>query len=112
MVAGTYGELSCPTDGSGSASTQHPTLSEQPSGSARLLQGKKQAFLYQAVQDLLLKEAIYPVLPSTPEYYSHLFLVQKPDGHWRPILDLSQLNRYLRTEKFQQETFHGQHLSI
>ena len=33
-----------------------------------------------------------------------LFLVPKPDNKWRPILDLSNLNPFLGTEKFKMET--------
>ena len=37
-------------------------------------------------------------------FFNRLFLVPKPDNKWRPILDLSNLNPFLRTEKFKMET--------
>ena len=37
-------------------------------------------------------------------FYNRLFLVPKPNNKWRPILDLSNLNKFLKTEKFKMET--------
>ena len=37
-------------------------------------------------------------------FFNRLFLVPKPNNKWRPILDLSNLNLFLRTEKFKMET--------
>ena len=37
-------------------------------------------------------------------FFNRLFLVPKPDNKWRPILDLSNLNPFLKTEKFKMET--------
>ena len=37
-------------------------------------------------------------------FFNRLFLVPKPNNKWRPILDLSKLNRFLRVEKFKMET--------
>ena len=42
--------------------------------------------------------------PPTPGFYSHLFVVPKSSGGFRPILDLSVLNRYVHTTKFRMET--------
>ena len=36
--------------------------------------------------------------------FNRLFLVPKPNNKWRPILDLSKLNLFLKTEKFKMET--------
>ena len=36
--------------------------------------------------------------------FNRLFLVPKPNNKWRPILDLSHLNPFLKTEKFKMET--------
>ena len=38
------------------------------------------------------------------DFFNRLFLVPKPDKKWRPILDLSNLNLFLKTEKFKMET--------
>ena len=44
------------------------------------------------------------VVKSSLAFYNRLFLVPKPNQKWRPILDLSQLNLYLRTSTFKMET--------
>ena len=36
--------------------------------------------------------------------FNRLFLVPKPNNKWRPILDLSKLNLFLKAEKFKMET--------
>ena len=36
-------------------------------------------------------------------FYNRLFLVPKPNDKWRPILDLSNLNQFLKVEKFKME---------
>ena len=37
-------------------------------------------------------------------FFNRLFLVPKPNNKWRPILDLSKLNLFLKTEKFKMDT--------
>ena len=37
-------------------------------------------------------------------FFNRLFLVSKPNNKWRPILDLSKLNLFLKAEKFKMET--------
>ena len=39
-----------------------------------------------------------------PGFYSHMFLVEKASGGWRPVLDLSNLNVFVTAEKFHMET--------
>ena len=41
---------------------------------------------------------------SSPGFYSRLFAVPKPSGGFRPILDLSNLNKFLRRIKFKMES--------
>ena len=41
--------------------------------------------------------------PLSLGFYSRLFLVPKPDHRWRPVIDLRDLNRYLRVCKFKME---------
>ena len=66
--------------------------------------GKRQA-LRQEVQDLLHKQAIEVVRDiTTPGFYSHLFLVPKPGGRWRPVIDLSNLNQFILAPHFRMET--------
>ena len=56
------------------------------------------------VDVLLEKDAIEPVSLSTPGYYSRLFLAPKKGGEWRPVIDLSSLNKYLDAPRFRMET--------
>ena len=62
--------------------------------------------LHAAAQALLDKGATecLPALPPDPGYYSRLFLVPKPTGEFRPIIDLSSLNALIHCEHFKMET--------
>ena len=50
-------------------------------------------------------------LPS-PGFYSHLFVVWKTSGSWRPVIDLSLLNRFVDVSPFQMETIQSVLLSV
>ena len=56
-----------------------------------------------AVADLHEKGAI-ELAPPSPGYYSRLFVTPKVTGGWRPVIDLSHLNRSLRVSHFHMET--------
>lgn len=62
--------------------------------------------LSEAVSQMLQKQVIAPVhnFAYLPGFYSRLFLVPKPNHKWRPVIDLSALNRYLVVPHFQMET--------
>ena len=65
----------------------------------------KAADLQYAVQKLCLSQAIEEVVDTTsPGYYSRLFLVPKPDGSFRPIIDLKKLNQFIIVPSFKMET--------
>ena len=65
----------------------------------------KTADLLHAVQKLQVSQAIEEVMDITsPRYYSRLFLVPKPDGSFRPIIDLKKLNQFLIVPSFKMET--------
>ena len=65
----------------------------------------KTADLLHAVQKLQVSQAIEEVMDTTsPGYYSRLFLVPKPDGSFRPIIDLKKLNQFLIVPSFKMET--------
>ena len=55
------------------------------------------------VADLREKGAIEPAPPS-PGYYSRLFVTPELTGGWRPVIDLSRLNRSVRVSHFHMET--------
>ena len=50
-------------------------------------------------------------LPS-PGFYSRLFVVWKTSGSWRPVIDLSHLNRFVDVSLFQMETIQSVLLSV
>lgn len=54
---------------------------------------------------LLQKRAIEEVRNiSLPAFYSHMFVVPKPGGRWRPVIDLSLLNKHIEIPHFRMET--------
>ena len=80
----------------------HPSL---PSYPLHLPSNDKTADLLHAVQKLQVSQAIEEVMDITsPGYYSCLFLVPKPDGSFRPIIDLKKLNQFLIVPSFKMET--------
>ena len=65
----------------------------------------KAPFLQQAIDDMLHKGAIAVVChPSSPGFYSRIFLVPKKNGKMRPVFDLSALNVYLHVLRFKMLT--------
>ena len=67
--------------------------------------GPKTPVLQAEISTLLQKGTIEPVLfPISPGFYSRLFLVPKPEGKWRPIIDLKALNFYLKVPKLKVES--------
>mgnify|MGYP001412616885 CR=1 FL=1 len=64
------------------------------------------------VSKLLEKRAIEVVPGPTPGYYSRLFLAPKKTGDWRPVIDLSHLNLFLRSPHFKMETANSILLSM
>ena len=79
--------------------TRHPRPIQLPADPM-----KRQALLNE-VRSLLQKKAIIEVsTPTSMGFYSHLFLVPKSDGKWRPVIDLSALNAFLSPPRFKMET--------
>ena len=61
--------------------------------------------LHSEVRSLLQKgavELLHP--PVSPGFYARLFCVPKASGGWRPVLDLSALNKFLLDVHFRMET--------
>ena len=85
-----------------------PFLRATPKDPAQIL------LLKAEVQSMLDKHAIEPVSPLHPKsgYYSRLFLVRKKSGGWRPVIDLSRLNRHVITPHFKMETLDSVRLSL
>ena len=65
----------------------------------------KQNAYWTSIQDLLGKGAIKDMHTlDSLGFYSRLFLVPKPGNRWRPVIDLSSLNKFLAIPKFKMET--------
>ena len=86
-------------------SPQPPALSNVPLELQAYQSGsERHSFLSKEVTSLKEKGAVEVVEPPSPGYYSRLFLVPKASGGWRPIIDLSPLNRALLLTDFKMET--------
>ena len=77
-----------------------PTLFHRP---LELRSSNKTSDLLQAVKKLLDSRAI-KVDTLSPGYYRRLFLVPKPNGSFRPIINLKKLNLFLEIPSFKMET--------
>lgn len=77
-----------------------------------LLTAKANALRTEVLQ-LLQKGATEVVNDLTsPGFYSRLFVVPKPGGRWRPVIDLSALNKFIRAPRFRMETARALRASI
>ena len=82
-----------------------PNLSRTPTVISCYGNPHRNLSLLEALHQLLTKNAIELVHKQTSlGFFNRLFLVPKPNNKWRPILDLSNLNFFLKTEKFKMET--------
>lgn len=59
----------------------------------------------QEIMDLLKKGAIIRSEWESPQFISNIFVVKKPNGKYRPIINLKRLNKFVRYEHFKQEHF-------
>lgn len=92
---------------------QLPALSPVPIPFASYQPGsQKFQVLDQLVSEMLTKCAIELVPSPSPGFYSRLFVVPKASGGWRPVIDLSPLNKFIRKERFTMESPHSVLLSL
>ena len=68
--------------------------------------------LLQEIEKMLAKGTLEIVLDLGPGFYSRLFLVEKATGGWRPVIDLSPLNGFVRQTPFKMETAASVLLSV
>ena len=82
-----------------------PNLSRFPTVVSQYVNPHRNSYLLEALQQLIDKNAVELVRnQSSLGFLNQLFLVPKPNKKWRPILDLSKLNTFLKVEKFKMET--------
>ena len=82
-----------------------PRLTRNPTVISCYVNPHRNSYLVEALHQLIAKNAIEIVQnPKSLGFFNRLFLVPKPDKKWRPILDLSKLNLFLKVEKFKMET--------
>ena len=82
-----------------------PKLTRHPLIISEYKNQQKDRALASCIQSLLHKHAIEKVRNTESlGFYSRLFLVPKPHQKWRPVIDLSRLNQFLRIERFKMET--------
>ena len=66
---------------------------------------EKKRLMDEEIRAMASKRAIELVTNSeSPGYYSNIFLVPKKNGKWRPVIDLSSLNKFIRCPTFKMET--------
>ena len=84
---------------------QPPPLSPIPQEFPSYLGNQeKHSSLQKEVLDMINKGAIEEISYIDPGFYNRLFLVQKASGAWRPVLDVSRLNKFVIKTKFSMET--------
>ena len=82
-----------------------PNLTRSPTVVSRYVNPHRNSYLLEALHQLMDKNAVELVHNQTSlGFFNRLFLVPKPNNKWRPILDLSKLNLFLKVEKFKMET--------
>ena len=82
-----------------------PRLTRHPTVVSCYANPHRNSYLLEALHQLIDKNAVELVLKQTSlGFFNRLFLVPKPNNKWRPILDLSHLNLFLKVEKFKMET--------
>ena len=97
--------LSLPRDGYKLPFRERPNLSMVPCITSGYAGSDRQSALLTSIQDLLHKGAIEVVhTQNSLGFYSRLFLVPKPGNCWRPVIDLSSVNKFLVIPKFKMET--------
>ena len=68
------------------------------------LDSHKAPIMSEQVRALSSKEAITPVPDTQEGFVSPVFLVPKPDGSWRTVINLKSLNRFVAAPHFKMES--------
>ena len=90
-----------------------PPLTSTPSAFVDKGSIMKRTTLRSLVQSMQQKNIVEVVRDTTsPGCYSHLFLVPKKSGGWRPVIDLSFLNSFLEIPHFTVESAESNRRSL
>ena len=81
-----------------------PALSNTPIFFVSYPSGSEKGEALDAAVDKMLQKGALEPASSDPGHYSLLFLVPKPTLDWRPVIDLSPLNKCIRQTPFKMET--------
>ena len=82
-----------------------PKITRHPLIISEYKNQQKDRALASCIQSLLHKHVIEKVRNTESlGFYSRLFLVPKPHQKWRPVIDSSRLNQFLRIERFKMQT--------
>ena len=68
------------------------------------IQSKSKSLISAEVQDMLRKGAVRKVPPCQGQVLSNIFLREKKEGTFRPIIDLKQVNCSIAYQKFKMES--------
>ena len=66
--------------------------------------GSQTGLIASEIQGMLEKGAIHQVSPCQNQILSHIFLREKKEGTYRPIINLKQVNQFIPYQKFKMET--------
>jgi hypothetical protein len=91
---------------------RRPLLSRTPIEFPPPKDQKKFNILEEEVKGMLEKGVIFKVSKISPGFYSRIFVVKKKTGGFRPVIDLSPLNKMINTPRFKMETAKSVRLSI
>ena len=82
-----------------------PNVARHPTVISCYVNPPRNLYLLEALHQLMDKNAVELVNnQKSLGFFNRLFLVPKPNNKWRPILDLSNLNQFLKAQKFKMET--------
>ena len=91
---------------------RQPLLSRNPIPFSLPGAHAKRIALAHEISEMRAKNVLEEVTTSSSGFYSILFLTPKSSGGWRPVIDLSSLNKQVKTPKFVMETAESIRLAL
>ena len=89
-----------------------PPLSQEPIPMPSYAPMSTKGVALEEVTRAFISKGVVELAPlPSPGFYSRLFVVWKTSGSWRPVIDLSYLNRFLASSPFEMETIQSVLLS-